>query len=84
MKRGEFFHHLVVLIGFVRMNGLCMLSEVVETGELLGAVTRKRTFTSMFTTGVSVSVCRHRSGVVGSTGTAGEQGQAPESSACRR
>lgn len=56
------------------MYSLCMLSEIVEPGELLGAMARKRTFTSVFSTGGEASV-RDRSGVVASTGAAGAQGQ---------
>ena len=48
MKSGELAHHVLVLVLLVGVNGLRVLAEVVEAGELLAAVTGERTFASMF------------------------------------
>lgn len=49
MKGGQIAHHLIVLLGFVGMNGLSMLPKIVETGELLAAVAGEWAFASVFT-----------------------------------
>jgi len=48
MKSGKITHHAFILILFVGMNSLCMLTEVIETRKLFGAVTSKRTLSSVF------------------------------------
>jgi len=48
MEGSEIAHHGFVLFLFVGMDGLCMLTEVVETRKLLGAVASKGTFARMF------------------------------------
>ena len=41
-------HHGLVLLLFIRVNGLSMLPEVVETGELFSAMATKGAFTGVF------------------------------------
>lgn len=41
MKRGELVHHAVVLLLLVGVDGLRMLTKIIETRELLSAVTCK-------------------------------------------
>ena len=48
MERREVAHHALVVVLLVCMNGLCMLTEVVEAGKLLGAVAGKGTLASVF------------------------------------
>jgi len=48
MKRGEFAHHLLVLLLLVSMDSLGMLAQIVKTRELLSAMTSERMFTSVF------------------------------------
>jgi hypothetical protein len=48
MKGGKITHHTLVLILFISMHGLSMLTKVIKTRKLLSAMTRKRTFTSVF------------------------------------
>jgi hypothetical protein len=55
MKGRELAHHALVVVLLVSMDGLCMLTEVVETGKLLCAVTCKGAFAGVFSKGV-----RHR------------------------
>ena len=38
VEGGELLHHALVLLLLVGVDGLCMLAEVVEAGELLAAV----------------------------------------------
>ena len=47
VERGEVAHHLLVLVLFVGVDGLGMLAEVIETRELLAAVTAEWTFTGV-------------------------------------
>ena len=48
VERGEVAHHLLVLVLLVGVDGLGVLAEVVETRELLAAVTAEGTFTGVF------------------------------------
>ena len=48
VQRGEFVHHAVVLVLLVCVDSLRVLTEVVETRELLAAVARERPLASMF------------------------------------
>ena len=47
MEGGEVAHHAFVLLLLVGVDGLCMLVEVVEAGELLGIVADKGAFASV-------------------------------------
>ena len=48
VEGGEVAHHALVLLLLVGVDGLCMLAEVVEAGELLGAVAGKGAFAGVF------------------------------------
>jgi hypothetical protein len=48
MKRRELSHHALIGILLIGMDGLSMLTKIVETRELLSAMASERTFTSMF------------------------------------
>jgi hypothetical protein len=51
VQRGKLTHHALVGLLLVSVNGLCMLAEIVETRELLSAMTSERTFTSVLSGG---------------------------------
>jgi hypothetical protein len=44
VQRRQLAHHALVGLLLVSVNGLCMLAEIVETRELLSAMTSERTF----------------------------------------
>jgi hypothetical protein len=48
VERRKFSHHSFIGLLLIGVNGLSMLTKVIETRELLSAVTTERTFTSMF------------------------------------
>jgi hypothetical protein len=48
VKGRKLSHHPFIGLLFIGVNGLSMLTKVVETRELLSAVATERTFTSMF------------------------------------
>ena len=48
VKRGKLSHHALVGILFIGVNGLSMLTKIVETRELLATMTSERTFASVF------------------------------------
>jgi len=48
VQRGQVAHHALVLVLFVGVHSLRVLTQVVKTRKLLGAMARKRTFTSVF------------------------------------
>jgi len=48
VKRGKFSHHALVGILFIGMDSLSMLAKIVETRELLAAMTGERTFAGVF------------------------------------
>lgn len=49
VERGEVAHHALVLLLLVCVHGLRMLAQIVEAGELLGAVAGKGAFARVFT-----------------------------------
>jgi hypothetical protein len=51
VKRGEFSHHAFIGILFIGVYGLSMLAKIVETRELLAAMTSERTFAGVFPEG---------------------------------
>jgi len=48
MERSKVTHHGLVLLLFIGVNGLSMLPEVVEAGELFAAMTAKGAFAGVF------------------------------------
>ena len=48
MERSEITHHTFILVLLVGMDSLRMLTQVIEARKLLSAVTRERTFASVF------------------------------------
>lgn len=50
MERSKVTHHGLVLLLLIGVNGLSMLPEVVEAGELFATVTAKGTFACVFST----------------------------------
>lgn len=51
VERGEVAHHALVLLLLVGVHGLRMLAQVVEAGELLGAMASKGAFAGVFPDG---------------------------------
>lgn len=51
VERGEVAHHPLVLLLLIGVHGLRMLAQIVEAGELLGAVASKGAFASVFPDG---------------------------------
>lgn len=47
MQRRKIAHHPLVLLLFVSMNGLRMLTQIIEAGELLPTMACERTFASV-------------------------------------
>lgn len=48
VKRGEFLHHDLVSLRHIRVNGLGVLTKIVEAREGLSAVTSEGPFTGVF------------------------------------
>lgn len=48
MEGSKVTHHTVVELLFVRVNGLSMLTKVIESRELFGTVAREGAFSCMF------------------------------------
>lgn len=48
MQGSEIAHHFVVELLFVSMDGLSMLTQIIETRKLFATVTREWTFSGMF------------------------------------
>jgi hypothetical protein len=48
MERGEVAHHALVLLLLICVHGLCVLAQIIEAGELLGAMAAKGAFARVF------------------------------------
>ena len=48
MKRRKLSHHTLIGVLLIGVDSLSMLAKIVETRELLAAMTSERTFTSVF------------------------------------
>ena len=48
VKRGQLSHHTLIGVLLIGVDSLSMLAKIVETRELLAAMTSERTFTSVF------------------------------------
>jgi hypothetical protein len=55
MQTRQIPHHLLVLVLLVGVDGLCVLSEVIETRELFTAVAGEGAFARMFSVGMNRS-----------------------------